>query len=192
MAFHQFKIVASSMGLLLSLYACGPSGSATGAKGETSANAVRGGFERTGEIVGTVGDEPATWYALKMDLGGETRSTANFSNPVGLMTEFTLQAHPGNSFQIEKSVSVTFSVMNGNLVSGGALYFPEAGMFPHYGDHNDSVTVELETLEMGDGTARIIGRATGTIYRLADYSAEPDMSDSSPIDLSFDLTAYEE
>lgn len=192
MAFNQLKIVAGSIGVLLSLYACGPSGSATDAEGETSGNNVRGGFERAGEITGTIGDQSATWHVLKMDLGGEMRSTANYSNPVGLMTEFTLQAHPGNSFQIEKSVSVTFSMMNGNLVSGGALYFPEAGMFPHYGDHNDSVSVELDTLEMGDGTARIKGRATGTIYRLADYSAEPDMSDSSPIDLSFDLTAYEE
>lgn len=192
MAFHQLKIVASSIGLLLSLYACGPSGSATDAEGETSADTLRGGFERTGEIVGTVGDGPATWHMLKMDLGGEIRSTANYSNPVGLMTEFTLQAHPGDSFQIENSVSVTFSMMNGNLVSGGALYFPEAGMFPHYGDHNDSVTVEIKALEMGDGTAKVKGKATGTIYRLADYSAEPDMSDSRPIDLSFDLTAYEE
>ena len=192
MALHQIRTVAGSIGLLLSLYACGPSGSATDAEGETRANTVRGGFENAGEISGTVGDQTATWHVLKMDLGGEIRSTANYSSPVGLMTEFTLQAHPGNSFQIENSVSVTFSLMNGNLVSGGALYFPEAGMFPHYGDHNDSVTVEIETLEMGDGTAKVTGTATGIIYRLADYSAEPDTSDSRPIDLSFDLTAYAE
>jgi len=192
MAFHHLKTVAGAMGMLLSLYACGPSGSATDAEGETGANAVRGGFEHAGEISGTVGDESTTWRVLKMDLGGEIRSTANYSNPVGLMTEFTLQGHPGNSFQIENSVSVTFSVMNGNPVSGGALYFPEAGMFPHYGDHNDSVIVEIETLDMGDGTAKVKGKATGMIYRLSDYSAEPDMSDARPIDLSFDLTAYAE
>ena len=192
MAFHQLRTVAGSIGLLFSLYACGPSGSATDAEGEISANNVRGGFEHAGEISGMVGDQSAAWHVLNMDLGGEIRSTANYSNPVGLMTEFTLQAHPGDSFQIENSVSVTFSMMNGGLVSGGALYFPEAGMFPHYGDHNDSVTVEIEELEMGDGTAKVKGKATGTIYRVADYSAEPDMSDSMPIELSFDLTAYEE
>lgn len=192
MAFNQFKTIAGSIGLLLSLCACGPSDSLADAEGDRGANFVRGGFEQAGEISGSVGDKSATWHALKMDLGGELRSTANYSNPVGLMTEFTLQGHPGKSFQIENSVSVTFSVMNGSLVSGGALYFPEAGMFPHYGDHNDSVSVEIESLEMSDGTAKIKGKASGTIYRLADYSSEPDMTDSMSVDLNFEVTAYKE
>lgn len=189
--------------LFIFLVACGGEGAADSSKSTTASSpeaevakaskkAARNGFDRTGEIVGTVNGAESAWQTLKMNLGGETRSTANYSNPVGLMTDFTLQGHKGGTFQIRDSVSVTFSLQGGKLVSGGALYFPEDSMFPHYGDHEGSVEITLEAIEIGDNSAKIKGVATGTLYKLSDYTSSPDMSDVIDVNLSFDTTAYKE
>lgn len=182
--------------LAVTLVACGgapeETARAQATAGSTASNedSAVSSANHEGEIAGSVGEMQGAWNTLTLDMGGETRSTATFSNPVGLMTDFTLQGHEGGRFQIKDSVSVTFSLQGDAVVAGGVLYMPENQMFPHYGDHEDSVTVTLEELRVEGEKAFVKGRASGEIYRLADYTAKPDMSDSLSVDLAFDAVAY--
>ena len=158
------------------------------AQGDNAAS----GIERTGSVTGRIGAASIDTHTLKMVFDGAVRATANFGSPVGFMTEFTIQGHTGTSFAIKDSVSVTFSISNGQLVAGGVLYLPEEGMFPHYVDHNDSVQVTLDVFEDNGDTAIVKGTATGTIYRLTGYTGEPDAADALEVDLTFEATAYRE
>ncbi len=177
--FSFFLVLFASL-----LTGCGPSESASAAAGSA--------MDVTGTVTGSVGEVSEQWETLKMDVDGQIRATASFGSPVGVITDFTLQAHLGRQFTIKDSVSITFTLMNGQVQSGGVLYFPEAGMTPHYGDHEDSVTVTLDSIELQGDTAQVKGRAVGQLYHVSSYTASPDTTDAVTVDLVFNATAYKE
>ncbi|MEM1152638.1 MAG: hypothetical protein AAGI44_00760 [Pseudomonadota bacterium] len=155
-------------------------------------NSSDSSMQETGYIEGTIGDSQGQWLTLRRTFEGSASSTGNFSSPMGTMTSYTLQGHEAKQFQIENSVSISFTNMNGELIESGVNYFHSDDTWPFYGDNDGSVTIEISELEVSDDVAQVVGRVTGRIYLMEGLTAEPDLSDYRDIDLRFNVTAYRE
>lgn len=148
--------------------------------------------DRLGEIVGLVGDVDQTWHTIRISDPSGTHSTANFSTRVGIMTDFGLQGHVDGELQVKDSLSVQFTLMDDRLVESGVKYFPNASTFPFYGDHDGSVKVTLESINITGDVAAVKGTVTGKIYKTVDFRTAPDTSEALSVSLSFDTKAFKE
>ena len=161
--------------------------------GENPESSVRpGGITSQVAITGKVGVESGRWNVLRMRVDESIRSTATFSGPTGLLRNFTIQGHRGTSFAIQGSLALDFSLREGALVASGATYFPDAGMYPNYVSHDDSVRIQLEEVIEEGESVRVKGAATGVLYRVASMTASPDLEDSLPLEVSFQALVYPE
>lgn len=148
--------------------------------------------ERTGIITGTVGTQGGEWSTIKVSNGSETHATANFSSPTEMMTDFSLQGHRTQAVQILGTVTIEFTLMNDRLVESGVKYFPEETTFPFYGDHDGSVEVTIDQIDIDGDIATVTGQAFGKVYRVVNFRTDPDLADARNVDLRFEVTAHKQ
>jgi len=146
--------------------------------------------QKTGTITGMVGTQGGEWSTLSVTDGSVTHATANFSSLSGTMTDFSLQGHRAQQVQILGAVTIEFTMMDQRLVESGVKYFPEQSTFPFYGDHEGSVKVTIDQIEIDGDIATVSGQAFGEVYRVVDFRSDPDLADARHVDLRFDVTAH--
>lgn len=161
--------------LVMGLMACGSSAS-----------------EVTGTIDGSVGDQSERWVTFRQETPAGWHSTSTFGSPIGLMTSITLQGHLEKHFQIQGMVSIEITLMNDRVVEAGVSYFPEDSTFPFYGDHEGSVKLDMETLDIDGEQAKVAGVISGRIFKTTDFTSPPDTSDALDVSLEFEAMAYKE
>lgn len=136
------------------------------------------------EVTGSLDGEPKRWQVL---VEGD-ESTATFSPIGGAMTRLTVQAHQEGSFGAEGSISIDMHVVDGEVQNASVTWFPEAGLTPQY-TVRDTQGIELESLETGERTARVVGRFSGELARLESMTGEPDERDTVSLEVYFDVEA---
>lgn len=140
------------------------------------------------DVSGSVDGEARQWHVLQ----GEDGKTVNFSELSPGLYTVTVQAHRNTRYEVEGSVSVTFTLMNGEIIDGDAMYFPEARMTPHFTDENAQDGLVLETVDLDGGTPRLVGRYEGELAYRASMFREPDETNTVSLVVEFDVTPSRE
>lgn len=136
------------------------------------------------DVSGSVDGEARQWHVLQGD-DGKTVSFSEFSP--GFHT-ITIQAHRNNRYEVEGSVSITFSLMDGELSDGQAMYFPEARMTPHFTDENAHEGLVLERVELDGGHTRLVGRYEGELAYRGSMFSEADETNTISLAVEFDVS----
>ncbi|WP_429911322.1 hypothetical protein [Glycocaulis sp.] len=140
------------------------------------------------EVSGSLDGEARQWHVLQ----GEDGKTVNFSELSPGFHTVTVQAHRNTRYEVEGSVSITFTLMDGEIIDAEAMYFPEARMTPHFTDENAQDGLVLETVNLDGGTARLVGRYEGELAYRASMFREPDESNTVSLVVEFDVTPSRE
>ncbi|MGY6532842.1 hypothetical protein [Glycocaulis sp.] len=140
------------------------------------------------EVSGSVDGEARQWHVLQ----GEDGKTVNFSELSPGLYTVTVQAHRNTRYEIEGSVSVTFTLMGGEIIDAEAMYFAEARMTPHFTDENAQDGLVLETADLDGGTPRLVGRYEGELAYRASMFREPDETNTVSLVVEFDVTPSRE
>ena len=135
-------------------------------------------------IEGTLNGEPRTWHVFKQ--GGS--STANFSELVPGMQTVTLQGHVDDEFATQGTVSIGFTLMNGEMVSPPeASYFHTGKFVPNYGNQDTPRQWDLSVREIDGNTMHFAGQYAGTLKLQGKPTG--DEPETIELDVTFDVNA---
>lgn len=135
-------------------------------------------------ITGTLNGEPRSWHVVKQ--GGS--STANFSELVPGMQTVTVQGHVENQFATEGTLSIGFTLINGEMVSPPeATYFHTSGFMPNYGNQDTPQQWELKVGEIEGNTVHVAGHYAGTLKLQGKPTG--DEPETMELDVKFDVNA---
>ncbi|MCC5981778.1 MAG: hypothetical protein JJU26_08685 [Oceanicaulis sp.] len=139
-------------------------------------------------VRGSIDGEAREWHVLTGDDG----KTVNFSELSAGIYQVTVQAHRQDRYEVEGSVSLTFTVMDGTVLDAEAMYFPQAGMFPHYTREEAGGGLEIERMELTGATGRLVGRFEGELVHRASMFSELDESNVTILVLEFEVSPTRE
>ncbi|KAA5805409.1 hypothetical protein F1654_05370 [Alkalicaulis satelles] len=140
------------------------------------------------DVSGSLDGEPRQWHVLQ----GEDSKTVNFRQDSPGFYSVTVQAHRNPRYEVEGSVSITFSLMGEEVLDATAMYFPEARMTPHFTDESALEGLVLERVELDGGQPRITGRYEGVLGYRASMFREPDPANTVSLVVEFDVTPSRE
>lgn len=139
-------------------------------------------------VRGAVDGEAREWHVLT----GEDGKTVNFFELSAGIYQVTVQAHRRARYEMEGSVSVTFTLMDGAVLDASAMYFPQSGMFPHYAQEEAGGGLSIEQADFSGATGRLVGRFEGELTYRASMSAELDESNMMALSVEFDVAPTRE
>lgn len=140
------------------------------------------------DVSGSVDGEARQWHVLQGDDG----KTVNFSEFSPGFQTVTIQAHRSTRYEVEGSISITFSLMDGEISDGEAMYFPEARMTPHFTDENAHERLVLERVELDGGDTRLVGRYEGELAYRGSMFSEADETNTVSLVVEFDVSPSRE
>jgi hypothetical protein len=166
-SFRSLTAVAAASAASLALFA-----------GPVQADSVRG----------SVDGEEREWHVLT----GEDGKTVNFSELSAGIYQVAVQAHRQARYELEGSVSVTFTLMDGAVLDASAMYFPQPGMLPHYALEDAGGGLSIEQVDFTGETGRLAGRFEGTLAYRASMFSELDESNTVALVVEFDVNPTRE
>ena len=136
---------------------------------------------------GSLNGEPHSWHVLKQG----NSSTASYSELSPNMLTVTLQGHAEQQFATQGTVSINFTMMNGELISPPEVSYFHTGRFmPNYGSQETPEHWELSVSNIDGDSAHFVGRYKNTlVLQGKPVSDEPDSVD---LVVEFDLRASKE
>lgn len=149
---------------------------------------LAGGTALADEVSGSVDGEARQWHVLR----GEDGKTASYSEVSPGIHTVTVQAHRQNRYEVEGSVSVTFTLMDDEILDAQAIYFPQARMTPNYIDENAQGGLMLEHVDLGGATARLTGRYEGELAYKSSMFSEPDPANTISLVVEFNISPSRE
>lgn len=139
-------------------------------------------------VRGGVDGEPREWHVL----AGEDGKTVNFSELSPRLYQVTVQAHREDRYEVQGSVSLTFTLMDGDVLDAEAMYFPVAGMFPHFSQEEAGGGLVIEHADFTGATGELVGRFEGELAYRASMFADPDEGNVIALVMEFDITPSRE
>lgn len=149
-----------------------------------SAVTLSAGAALADEVSGSVDGEARQWHVLQGDDG----KTVKFRQLSPGIHQVTVQAHRNTRYEIEGSFSITFSLMDGELIGSEAMYFPTARMTPHFSNENAQDGLVLERVELEGGQARLVGRYEGELAYRESMFSELDGGNTISLVVEFDVS----
>ncbi|MCH8488762.1 MAG: hypothetical protein LAT81_02380 [Oceanicaulis sp.] len=146
------------------------------------------GAVQADSVRGSLDGEAREWHVLT----GEDGKTANFSELSAGIYQVTVQAHRRDRYEVEGSVSLTFTVMDGAVLDAEAMYFPQAGMVPHYSREEAGDALVIERMDFAGATGRLVGRFEGELAYRASMFSELDESNVTALVVEFDVAPTRE
>jgi len=139
-------------------------------------------------VTGSINGEARQWHVLR----GEDGKTVNFSRLSAGMYQVTVQAHRRNRYEIQGSVSLTFTLREDNVLDATAMYFPQSRMFPQYTREEAGGALVIERVDFNGADGRLVGRFEGELAHRASMFAEPDEGNLIALVLEFDVAPTRE
>lgn len=138
-------------------------------------------------VEGWIDGEEKRWHVLKQ----RGASSASFTELGRGMYTVILQAHAGDDYATEGTVSISFTMMNGQLVApASASYFHTPRVMPHYANQDEPEQWELTVNEIEGERARFVGSYQSTLS----LQGNPAADEPAQIELAveFDVEALRE
>lgn len=135
-------------------------------------------------LQGTLNGEEQSWHILQKD----DMSTASYTELSPGMLTVTLQGHSEQRYAVKGTLSVNFTMMNGQMIGNSEVtYFPTKKFMQNYSNQDKPAHWELEIKQAEGDRMRFTGRYKGTL----NYTGKPSdgQSESMDIDVNFDITA---
>ncbi|MCH2556824.1 MAG: hypothetical protein MK005_05925 [Alcanivorax sp.] len=143
------------------------------------------GGARADQLAGTLGGEPQRWYVLSGEDGAQ--GTATFAVLGPGMVRYSLQGHLERTFATRGSLSLAFTVMNGQLLGAPEVsYFPSDKLFPVYSNEGAG-DLTIKALDNHGNQTQLRGRYQGMLVRLEGVGQAPNGSDTLTLDIEFDV-----
>ena len=146
----------------------------------------------SGSISGTLDGESMTWDTL--EIPGEA-STTNYSEWSPGNVSVTVQGHVGGKFGIEKSLSITFTLLNnGSANDAELLYIPTNSLSDYYEGKGGAVTLSLDPVAKDGDQLLLSGSVKGTLVRTKrdGLKFDVDEGDTIVVEANFESRAKRE
>ncbi|ALS99199.1 hypothetical protein AT746_13655 [Lacimicrobium alkaliphilum] len=135
-------------------------------------------------LQGSLNGKQQSWHILQRD----DMSTASYTELSPGMLTVTLQGHSEQRYAVKGTLSVNFTMMNGQMIGNPEVaYFPTKKFMQNYSNQDKPAHWELEIKQAKGDHMRFTGRYQGTL----NYTGAPseDKPESMDIDVHFDITA---